>query len=94
VATELDDQCPDSCQRHPDPFLPGDSLSQEQPGQDGNLDEHSAVDDAGLHHGEGMLTRMPSHWSVVGRSASKTMPINATTTVVKFRSKLTVTDGR
>ena len=49
VRSKLDDQCPESCQDHSDALLPGEALSQEQPGQDGDLDEHRAVDDAGLH---------------------------------------------
>ena len=50
--SKLYDQCPESCQNHPNSLLPGELLSQEQPGQDGDLDEHRAVDDAGRHRRE------------------------------------------
>ncbi len=46
--SQLDDEHADPGQRHADDFLRRERLVEEQPGQQRNLDEHCAIEEAGL----------------------------------------------
>jgi hypothetical protein len=69
------------------------TLTQEYPGQDGDLEEHGIVDDCRFRSRK-CLTNMPTTCSLLGFSCSRKMLSAATTIAVPLSIRLILTAGR